>query len=88
MIICAAIKQDNAVYQLPKPARHHDIIRYMVEIAGLPKPITGEWGFIDDVEGFVDRITASRLAVEAGQVHEIQVTRLDGYRGLYSEDLW
>ena len=45
MIIAAAIKQGEIIHSLPRPARHHDIIREMVN-NGYPKPIKGEQGFI------------------------------------------
>ena len=68
MIIAAAIKErDGEVYALPAPARHHDIISYMVNVAGLPKPIRGEQGFIDHKIGFVNLTQAKDIALNVSK---------------------
>lgn len=82
MIVAAAIRQDGVVYALPAPARHHDVIHHMVG-RGLPRPITGEQGFIDHHRGFVGRERAGRIAIENGQIETLAQPPL-----LYSEDLW
>lgn len=83
-IKAAAIKDhDGTVYQLPPPARHHNVIRLMVE-AGRPKPITGEQGFVLEDDRFVDRVTAKQIAVAANQ----QIPRAMNLRELFSEDVW
>lgn len=66
----------DVVHFLPKPARHHDIIRALVE-AGVPAPIGPaqryRQGFMT-VLGFKDREMTAKLI---------------GHKGLLtSEDLW
>lgn len=83
MIVAAAIKgENNKVYALPAPARHHDVIHVMAQ-AGLPTPIKGEQGFIDSERGFVGRFQAGNIALAEGQI-----TKLQWGNKLYSEDLW
>ncbi len=82
MIIAVAIRTEQDTYELPRPARHHHLIR---ELAGRGHaiPITGEQGFIDDQYGFVGRITAAQIALAGGQI-----TKLHAPPSLFSEDLW
>lgn len=83
MIIAAAIKQDGKLFALPAPARHHDVIHYMVNHLRLPPPITGEQGFIDHERGFLSRAEAAERALLIGQVQQIA-----SEPRLFSEDLW
>ena len=85
MIIAAAINIDGDIYALPAPKRHHDIIRHLID-RGLPPPIQGDQGFIDDELGFVDRDIAYLRARDEGQL----IGNLDQSRGavLFSEDVW
>lgn len=83
MIAQAAIRQDNIVYTLPRPARHHTIIRYMVRDLGMIIPIKGEQGFTTDNGIFVNRIQAAKIAIESGQIE-----KLNNPPELFSEDLW
>lgn len=81
MIVAAAIRQGELVCSVPRPGRHHDVIRAMVG-AGVPTPIVGEQGFVTNEGRFVGRAEARRIAVAAGQgtpAHD---------RHLFSEDLW
>lgn len=82
MIVAAAIKQDDIVYALPAPARHHDVIAHMIG-KGVEPPVRGNQGFIDHEIGFVDRFEGCQIAVIAGQIKEPQWPPQ-----LYSEDLW
>lgn len=82
MILTAAIRQSGVIYTLPRPARHHDIIKHMVVDKGIPAPITGEQGFIDDHEGFIGRKSAFVIALKCNQV------RLESMPKLFSEDMW
>ena len=83
MIVAAAIRQDGVTYRLDPPARHGDIIHWMVEDGHVPAPVAGTQGFIDDIEGFVERERAAEIAKAGGQVE-----RLISPPELYSEDLW
>lgn len=82
MIVAAAIKQGGIVYSVPRPGRHHHVIKHMVD-CGIEPPIFGEQGFLTEDGTFVDREEARRIAIEAGQV-----VNPDHPRELFSEDLW
>lgn len=82
MITHVAIKYDGMVYSLPKPNRHHDVIRMIGGIAG-----PDVQGFLDDKGYFLTRKQAFIHAQFHGQV----LPRAPGqYNGdqLFSEDLW
>ena len=85
MIIAAAIKHGSLIHILPKPARHHDIIREMV-LNGYDKPITGEQGFINDDGEFLDRKQALKEAEWSMQVNSD--TKVGNKNHLFSEDVW
>lgn len=76
----AAILHNETVYTLAKPARHHDIIRYMME-HGETYTSASPQGFIDTDGFFLPRDAAADLAFRAGQIPEPKTF-------LYSEDLW
>lgn len=86
MIKQAAIKIGNDIHTLPRPARHHDIIRALATEILLPTPIGGTQGFILDDGTFVNRVDALNVAIKSGQV------KLENCHapktGLFSEDLW
>lgn len=82
MIIAVAIRTEQDTYELPRPARHHDLIHKLAEM-GHTTPITGEQGFIDDQVGFVDRELAARIALWEGQIEKLHAPP-----NLFSEDLW
>ena len=79
MIVESAILDNGTVYT---GHRHPDIIRIMVDL-GLPTPIKGVQGFVDDKGQFLDRIAAAKHTLECGQI-----TALNWPPNLYSEDLW
>ena len=70
-------------YTVPRPGRHHNVIRKMVE-AGRPKPISGKQGFVLSDGRFVGREEARVVAFEAGQLK--QPARFSDK--LFSEDVW
>ena len=82
MITGVAIQIDELWHVMPKPYRHHDIIRRLAD-AGMPTPISGKQGFIDSELGFVGRQCAAKLALESGQVEGLIAPP-----NLFSEDLW
>lgn len=85
MITGSAVKRrDGTFLALPKPNRHHHVLRALVA-EGEKTPIIGEQGFVDDKGNFLDRMQARMHAVECGQVEE---DNLDHYREIFSEDLW
>lgn len=80
---CAAIRQDDFVYSIERPARHHDVINAMCE-RGMTPPIQGEEGFLLNDGSFIRRSPAKHIARAAGQLLE----RASTSRNLFSEDVW
>lgn len=81
MIVEAAIKQDGKVWTLPPPARHHDLIKLIIEETG--EMVTGEQGFVDDHGNFLNQVQAGQEAIGSGQLE-----KLPRPPRLFSEDLW
>lgn len=83
----AAIKTDDGtVWTLPRPARHHDIIKHIRE-NGCTGFVSGDrQGFILSDGRFVRRKPALNVARRNGQV-KIEECHAPGI-GLFSEDLW
>lgn len=82
MIVAVAIRTEQDTYELPRPARHHDLLHRLADM-GHVTPVTGEQGFIDDQHGFVGRERAAQIALEQGQVKSLHAPP-----SLFSEDLW
>jgi hypothetical protein len=82
-IECAAIVYKERTYSLPRPARHHDIIRLIHEETD-DVNIFGEQGFLLETGQFVRRAAAKRIARLAGQL----LTRVSLSSHLFSEDVW
>ena len=83
MIIRAAIMVEGLPVSLPRPKRHHDIIRKYAEHPAISRGIQG---FIDDREGFVDREVARSIVVDENQV--LRFEKFHHKTKLFSEDLW
>lgn len=85
MIKAAAIKWNGKVYSVPKPGRHDGVFALMrKENPDHKGPwMTDEQGFITDKNEFVDRIKGAAIAIECGQITQLNWPPL-----LYSEDLW
>lgn len=82
-IIAAGVWHEGVVYQLPPPARHHNIFEHMREAHGVTGRIASEdTGFILECGIYVRRRAAERIAFKTGQVKQI----IGGV--LTSEDLW
>ena len=79
-----AVMYGGKMYSLPRPNRHHDVIR------SIPGGVKGpdRQGFILENGTFLDRRQAMTLAENNGQLR--RVTGKEFYQGpeLYSEDLW
>ena len=78
-----AVVFNYIIYSLPRPNRHHHVIRSIGGCCGGTKQ-----GFLTDDGEYISRRDAFILAKENGQL-----TRLEGeqyYQGneLFSEDLW
>ena len=81
-IVSAALNVDGLIISLPPPARHHDLIHPYFNLTG-HQIGPGEQGFLASDGRFVDRRTATSIAVRAGQVENPKWPP-----DLYSEDLW
>ena len=80
-----AIKtEDEVVWSLPSPNRHHDVIDLIYERRQDGKMVTGEQGFLDSEGKFLDRKEALHVAVEADQL----IRKTFPENELFSEDLW
>lgn len=84
-IVRAAIRIDyGAVFSLPIPARHHDLIRKLRE-EGYEGPVHGDrQGFLLSDGSFVMRKTAGSLAARNGQLRNGK--QISGV--FTSEDVW
>ena len=85
MIVGVAIKDSGGtVVALGKPARHHDVIKYMCDELGYASvPGDFEQGFMTDKGKFLTRKEAVDEAVACGQMKNPKWPP-----DLYSEDLW
>lgn len=91
-IEAAAIKLGDVVWSVKRPARHHDVIAYILQERPWYKHVGGVQGFVTDQGRFVERDEARRIAA-AGQIiksdtddHGIPIVR--EHRDLFSEDVW
>jgi hypothetical protein len=101
MIVAAAIKINNLVLSMARPARHHDIIR---QIDGLfdPNPRSDDpiefevRGFLTDAGEFLDRKDSMVHVIDCGQgtpnhdAMQLQYPNRQFYKGdeLFSEHMW
>lgn len=77
-----AIIQDEKLYQLPRPNRHHHVIRVIYDET--QKTVTGKQGFVTSTGRFVDREEGLIIATAANQLLE----RHRHLRELFSESVW
>lgn len=84
-IAAAAIRTDDGkIWSLPRPARHHDVIRLIRE-SGCKLPVGGDrQGFVLSNGKFARRKPALTIAIRSGQFLNGRV--IGGV--LTSEDLW
>jgi len=84
-ILGVAIVYKGQMFALPKPYRHHNVIRFMWEFCHI-RPVVGEMqGFYDDKGRFLTREEAYKLAKMNGQL----VSKTEhGLHKLFSEDIW
>lgn len=80
----AILDRDGIPCFLERPARHHDIIRFMVD-KGCQKPINGEQGFMLSDGRSARRKPAAYIAIRAKQITR---EKMVAYPNLFSEDLW
>lgn len=87
LIIGVAIKHKDLVICLPKPMRHHNVIRYMIHTLNITPPVGHDrpdgQGFYLESGRYLNREEARQVALDSGQCknpdHSIE---------LFSEDLW
>lgn len=85
MITHVAIKtEDEVVWSLPSPNRHHDVINRIYEQRQDGKMVTGEQGFLNNEGVFLDRKEALQIAIQADQL----IRKTFPENELFSEDLW
>jgi hypothetical protein len=84
-IVAAAIQYNGIIYQAPPPARHHTVIKLMID-QGLPDEscTLRNQGFVTSSGRFVDRYEGAAIARTAGQLVR-DPTPPDM---LTSEDVW
>ena len=86
-ILCVAMKMpDEIIYSLPRPNRHHDLIRWISEGTRYALPVTkgAIQGFLDSDNNFVSREEAKIIATEANQL----LSRASVGKLLFSECVW
>lgn len=91
-VVAAAILWEKAIYALPPPARHHDVLHRLHEDRQrwsnqrLPalRQDEHEQGFLLNNGRFASRRAAGHIALLNEQVEKIAHPR----HGLFSEDLW
>ncbi len=89
MITAAAMRtEDGTVMALAPPARHNDVMRWMIDRGlGSDGIAMSDQGFVTNHGRWVDRFEALAIAKEAGQVVEHR-RLVPGLAELFSEDLW
>lgn len=92
MITQAAIMHKGRVWTLPRPARHHHVIRAIHSVLEGYESLNdvivvsqASQGFLDDKGNFFDRIEAAHHALACKQLKQCDMTAPPR---LFSEDLW
>lgn len=84
MITHVAIVFEGRTYSLPKPYRHHDVIRQIYEVTGKGMYGPDIQGFLDHNGTFLNRKQALEVAISCEQLIDENI--ISGR--LYSENLW
>lgn len=87
-IIGVAIQYDGVTFRMPRPARHHDVIRMIASLNAVGIAGPDVQGFITNHNRFLNRTDAFDLAVQSGQLDPESDARNRKRKALYSEDLW
>lgn len=87
IITHVAIKFNQCIYSLPKPNRHHNVIKLIVDTTNVQTVNShGEdQGFLDSSGKFLTRKEALELAKNNGQLRDDRPIWNDE---LFSENLW
>ena len=87
-IVGVAVFFDGICWKLPKPNRHHDVIRLIKTINGIGINGPDIQGFYDSEFNFLNRRDAYRRALQTGQLKRDPDPKKYQGQDLYSEDLW
>ena len=79
----AAVVLDGEVWHLPRPARHHHILRALDNVLPGRAIEAHEQGFVTSHGRYIGREEAAQIAMVTGQVSKLMAPP-----DLYSEDLW
>ena len=85
MITHVAIRFRDQIWSLPRPNRHHHVIRMIVEKTNCETVCDDEQGFLDDTGQFLTREEALKVALQHNQVKDVNDIRCGM---LFSEDVW
>lgn len=80
-----AILYENKIWSLPKPNRHHHIIKEIYDSNGIGIISKDIQGFLDSNGNFLTREEALEVARNADQLLDPKNVRL---KKLFSEDIW
>lgn len=82
----AAVKIDDDVFSLPKPKRHHDVLRSIIDLESISDKSRhgATQGFLTSKGRFVDRSEGFQIAKAARQIK----TKHGPKDVLFSEDMW
>lgn len=84
----AFLMGNGDLFSLPRPSRHHDLIRHLSAEFGLSCDGSETQGFITNKGAFLDRAKAYELAVATNTLRRDPNPRFYQGSELYSEDLW
>ena len=84
-IVRAAIRLGDAVFSVPQPGRHHDVIQIMARRPEHCPSDAVDQGFLTSEGRYVGRIEARDIA---GSARQIIRTTGAGRGELFSEDVW
>ena len=87
VITHVAIRFHGKTYSLPKPNRHHNVIRHICETEKVAyvDAHDDDQGFLDDKGRYLTRKEAWSVAAEADQIRNDRPIYM---YDLYSENLW
>ena len=88
MIVGVAVKTDRKLWTLPRPYRHHNVLRMIFASHEARNYETEQEGFVDSDGNFLTRIEAMQVAINNGQLNRRPGS--NKYQGpeLFSEDQW
>jgi hypothetical protein len=87
-IVGVAIQYDGATFKLPRPYRHHDVIRMIAGLNAVGIAGPDVQGFVTNHNRFLDRIEALAMVKTNGQLAPGSIAQHPMRKALFSEDLW